>query len=297
MHVFLLILPDFLLIALGALLRRTFGFDAAFWSGVERLVYFVLFPALLFRSLATAPLALSDAAVPVGIVVAVTVAGMLLSALAAPLFRLPHDTFAACFQCAFRINTYVTLAVASRMAGDRGVALVSLFIGVLVPIVNIAAVGMLARGRGTRVAFELARNPLVLASVAGMLWNMTGLPVPAVAARILDLLAAGALPIALLAVGAGLRLALGMLPPAAIAWWNGVKLVALPAIAWFLAHRLGLPPFEMRMAVLAAAAPTATSAYILAVQMNGHGAPVALLITTQTLLAAITLPLWMAATA
>jgi predicted permease len=43
-----------------------------------------------------------------------------------------------------------------------------------------------------------------------------------------------------------------------------------------------------------AAVPTAPSAYILATQMTGHGAPVALLISTGTLLAAVTLPLWIA---
>jgi malonate transporter len=294
MHVVLLILPDFLLIALGALLRRVRGLDAPFWSGIERLVYFVLFPALLFRSLANAPLALSDAAALIGVGVAFTIAGMLLSALAAPLFRLPHDAFAACFQCAFRFNTYVALAVAGRLAGDRGLALISLLIGVLVPLVNVAAVGMLARGRGGRILLEVARNPLVVACAAGIAWNAAGLTVPVLAARVLELLASAALPLGLLAVGAGLRISRGTVPVAAVGWWSAVKLVALPALAWLLARHAGLPAVETRVAVLMAAVPTATSAYILAMQMNGVGAPVALLITTQTLLAAITLPIWLA---
>jgi len=290
----LLLLPDFLLIVGGALLRRTRGFEAAFWSGIERLVYFVLFPALLFRSLALSPLALADAARLAGVGLAFTLAGMMLSALAAPLFRLPAPTFAACFQCGFRFNTYIALAVASRLAGADGVAAISVLIGVLVPVVNLAAVGMLARGRGGRVALELARNPLVLACLAGIAWKTAGWPVPAIPSRILELLASAALPLGLLAVGAGLVLTRGTLPLPALAWWNGVKLVALPAIALVLANAVGLTGPERQVAVVMAAVPTATSAYILATQMNGVGAPVALLISSGTLLAAVTLPIWVA---
>ena len=263
----LLLLPDFLLIVLGALLKRMRGFDAPFWSGAERLVYFVLFPALLFRSLAQSPLALSDAGRIAGIALAFTFAGMALS------------------------------AAASRIGGETGVAIVSVLIGTLVPVVNFAAVAMLARGGRGRIAAELARNPLVLAVVAGFAWQLGGIPLPAVARRILDLLGAAALPLGLLAVGAGLRLGGGALPLPALAWWNGVKLFALPAIAYALATAVGVSPAERQFVVAMAAVPTAPSAYVLATQMSGRGAPVAMLISSGTLIAAVTLPLWLAAAA
>jgi len=257
----LLLLPDFLLIALGAVLRRFPMFDAPFWRGLERFVYFVLFPALLFRALATSSLAPGDASRLVVVGVLFTVAGMALSALARPLLRLPQPTFAACFQCAFRFNTYIALAAASRLAGAEGVAAVSLLVGVLVPLVNVAAVAMLARGRGVGgVWLAIVRNPLVLACAAG----------------------------------AGLEFVRGTLPLRAIVWWNAIKLGALPAIAYTLAAPLGLSAFERQIAVLFAAVPTATSAYVLAMQMGGAGAPVALLISTGTLIAIVTVPLWLA---
>ena len=290
----LLLLPDFLLIALGALLARTRGFAGTFWSGVERLVYYVLFPALLFRSLATSPLSLGDAGRLVAVGLAFTLAGMALAWLARPLFKLPQPTFAACFQCAFRFNTYVALAAASRVAGADGVAAVSLLIGVLVPVVNVAAVAMLVRGRDTRILPALARNPLVLACAAGIAWNALHWPVPALPARVLELLAAAALPLGLLAVGAGLRFTRGTLPLPALAWFQSIKLGVVPAIAYGLAVLLGLSVVERQVAVIMAAVPTATSAYILAVQMNGVGAPVALLISSGTLIAVVTLPLWLA---
>jgi malonate transporter len=155
-------------------------------------------------------------------------------------------------------------------------------------------VAMLARGRGGRIAIELARNPLVVACVAGIAWKALGWPLPPIAAHVLLLLSGAALPLGLLAVGAGLAFARHTLPLPAIVWWNGVKLVALPAIAFALAPVLGLSPLERQIAVIMAAVPTAPSAYILAMQMNGHGAPVAMLVTTGTLLATVTLPIWLA---
>ncbi len=293
----LLLLPDFLLIVGGALLKRVRGFDAPVWSGIERLVYFVLFPALLFRSLALSPLALGEAGPMAAVALAFTFSGMALSALARPLFRLEPTTFASCFQCGFRFNTYIALATASRIGGEAGIAAISLLVGVLVPVVNFAAVAMLARGGRGRIALELARNPLVIACLLGFAWQLGGLPLPATVKRILDLLGSAALPLGLLAVGAGLKLTRATLPLPALIWWHGVKLIALPAIAYALAHAVGLSPLERQFSVAMAAVPTATSAYILATQMGGQGAPVALIISSGTVLAAMTLPLWLAAAA
>jgi predicted permease len=140
---------------------------------------------------------------------------------------------------------------------------------------------------------ELARNPLVLACATGIAWNALHAPMPGVLSRVLELIGSAAVPLGLLAVGAGLHFEKATLPPIAIAWWHGVKLVALPATAYVLAALLDLSSLERQVAVLMAAVPTATSAYILATRMNAPGAPVALLISTGTLLAAITLPIWL----
>lgn len=295
MSVALLLLPDFLLICGGALAKRVRAFDPAFWPGMERLVYFVLFPALLFRSLAHASLAFSEAGRLVATGLAYTLAGMALSALARPVLRLPQATFAACFQCGFRFNTYVAFAVASRVGGEAGLAAISLLVGILVPVVNVGAVAALAHGRPAHVASQLARNPLLLACVAGMAWKALGVALPDPVDHLLALLASAALPLGLLAVGAGLTFGGGHLPAAALAWWTTLKLALLPAIAYALAGSLELAAAERQAAVVLAAVPTAPSAYILAVQMKGAGAPVALLISTGTLVAALTLPLWVAA--
>ncbi len=172
----LLLLPDFLLIAFGAWLRHRPAYPAPFWVGLERLVYFVLFPALLFLSLASAQQPLASAASPIAVIVAATAAAVLLAALGKPVLRLPKPVFGAAFQCAFRFNTYLILAVAARLGGNDGVALASVLVGVLVPLVNVAAVVALAERRLGTLLRELARNPLILATVAGLLWHATGWP-------------------------------------------------------------------------------------------------------------------------
>ena len=295
MSIALVLLPDFALIVGGALLSRLRAFDAAFWSGTERLVYFVLFPALLFRSLATGAYTIADSLPLVATALAFTLAGIALSYLARFLFRLPQGDFAACFQCGFRFNTYLALAVADRLQGPSGLAAITLMVGVLVPVVNIAAVGMLARDGGSRLLPALVRNPLVLACVAGLLWSVLRLPLPDFAGRVLSSVGGASLVLGLLTVGAALKLERG-LAAAPLVYWTGLKLVILPACALVAGHALGLTPALMQIALIMAAVPAAPSAYVLAMQMSGRGRPVAVLVTTGTLAAAITLPLWLTAT-
>jgi hypothetical protein len=290
----LLLLPDFLLIAAGAGLRRLPSFPPALWAGVERLVYFIFFPALLYRSLAQSGYSLAAAAKPLEVAVAVTLTAIGLSALAAPALRLPRPTFAACFQCGFRFNTYVILAAAARLPGTDSLALASVLIGVLVPLVNVAAVMALAEGGPTHMLRELGRNPLILATVAGILTHALGARLPALGDHVLALLASAALPLGLLAVGAALRMERGAVPVSALLWFHSIKLAVLPGLAWAAARAVGLSLPETQVVVIVAAVPTATSAYILAVQMRGDGRAAAWLITSGTLLAAVTLPLWLA---
>jgi hypothetical protein len=294
----LALLPDFLLILLGQALRRWLHLGDHFWSGLEKLVYFVLFPALLFNALARADLAWSSAAPLVATAAASMVAGMLLGGLARwlfPLSALSSISFASQFQCAFRFNSYIGFAVAAKLHGTAGIAAMGLVTGAMVPLANFAAVGMLARHGGTSLWRELAKNPLVLATLAGLLWNMLGLSLPAPAAQFLGRLAEAAIALGLLAVGSALRLrgrpGGGY---AAAGWFLGVKLAAVPLAALGIARLFGLSGLYFDIALAFAALPTASSAYILARRMGGDGASVAWLISASTLVAMLTLPLWLA---
>lgn len=290
----LAILANFLLILIGFVLSRRFDYGRDFWEGLEKLVYYVLFPALLFRSLARADIDLAKTGALIGAALAFTVAGMALALPARRLFGLEPRLAASGFQCAFRFNTYVGLAVAGSLFGSQGVALAAIAFGAMIPAVNLAAVAMLASGGGRRVGAELARNPLLLATLGGFAWNAAGLALPGFADQTLNLLAQTSLPAGLLCVGAALHIERGQGPLPAHAYWLAIKLLVLPAIAWGLAVALSMPPVESSVLVLAAALPTASSAYILAVRMGGMGGAVATQVTVGTLLSMATLPAWMA---
>jgi hypothetical protein len=295
MQTALALLPDFLLILLGQALRRWLHLGDHFWTGLEKLVYFVLFPALLFNSIARANLAFSEAAPLLLAGLLTMMAGMVLGGMARWMFPISPVSFASQFQCAFRFNTYIGLAVAAKLHGAAGIAAMGLLSGAMVPPANIAAVGMLARHGNASMWRELAKNPLLLGTLAGLLWNLSGLPLPAPAGQFLGRLAEAAIALGLLAVGAALKL--DGRPGggyAAGSWFLAVKLLALPVAAIGLARLLGLTGMTFDVLLAYAALPTASSAYILAQRMGGDGRSVAWLISVGTLLAMLTLPLWLA---
>ncbi len=292
----LALLPDFALILLGAGLRRALHLGDHFWNGLEKLVYYVLFPALLFGGLVKTRIDWSGAAPMIGVAAAAMGAGMLLG-LAARLLPISPISFASQYQCAFRFNSYIGLAVAGTLYGAPGIAAMAIVVGLMVPPANLAAVWMLARHGEAGVWRELARNPLVLATLAGIVANLAGFAPPDVLLRFLGRLGEAAIALGLLAVGAGLRMvaAGSAATRTAAGYLLLVKLVAMPATAWLLIRGFGLTGFHADIALAFCALPTASSAYILAQRMGGDGARVAWLISAGTLLGMVSLPLWLAA--
>ncbi|MBI4757400.1 MAG: AEC family transporter [Betaproteobacteria bacterium] len=295
MSIALSLLPDFALILFGHLLRRFLHLGDSFWAGLEKLVYFVLFPALLFHALVRTPIRLGEAAPLWAAGLAAMGCGMVLGLAGRPLFGQQRQAFASQFQCAFRYNSYIGLAVAGNLGGVPGIAAMGLMVGAMVPLANVASVWMLARHGGLHIGRELARNPLILATFAGLACNLAGLELPGAAAQFLGRLSEASITLGLLAVGAALRLRGATTSPLASAWLLAVKLAAVPAAAWLAARGLGLEGVYFDTALLFGALPTATSAYILAVRMGGDGPGVAWLVSANTLLAMVTMPLWVLA--
>jgi len=289
----LLMLPDFGTILLGALLARRFAFQRGFWDGAERLVYYVLFPALLFNSILNAQFSLATDSLLLGAGVATLLSAVALGFLARPLFGTQPALFASCVQTAFRYNSYVGLALAQSLFGARGVALLALILSVCIPLANLVAVTTLARHGKTNLLRELVTNPLILSTVGGMVAHSAGLQLPGFASSFLSRMGAASLALGLLCIGAGLAFRTVKDDPRSLTWFSFVKLVATPAVAVAITWLLGLRGTEAQVVLLFAALPTASSAYILAVRMGGLAAPVAVLITVQTLVAMVTLPLWL----
>lgn len=285
-----LLLPEFLLIGCGWALCRYTALNRSIWDGVEKLVYYLLFPTLLFTAALRSPLRLSEDALLVAAAVGVCGLGVVLAFSLALWPGVDRRHYASGAQVAFRFNSYVALAVAERLAGPAGLASAALMISVCVPLVNLAAVWPLARASGAGFGREVLRNPLILATVAGLMGNVAGLGLPEVVQSVLSRMGSAALPLGLMAVGAGLRLGtLGTSRGLSMALL-GIRHLVLPAAGLALGWALGLSPTAYALLVVFAAMPSASSAYVLAVRLGGDGAYVAGLVSISTLLAMAVLP-------
>lgn len=289
--------PVFALIGVGFGLRR-YGFPGEdFWSGAERLTYFVLFPALLISRLSATPMSLSELAR------LTTATGLLFGGVSVLLLllrtRLAANgaAFSSVFQGAIRFNTYLGLAAASAVYGSEGLAQAALLIAVLIPLVNVLCVAILARYAGERptpvagILRALIRNPLIIACATGIGLSFSGIGSPPGVSGVLDILARAALPLGLLAVGAGLRpLATGQaLRPLASATF--LKLLLMPLLAVAVAAMVSLEPLQRDVLLIFAVLPGASSAYLLARQMGGDAELMAAIVTVQTALALASMPL------
>ena len=293
MNSLLILLPDFALILLGMLLRRTLLADERFWTGLEKLVYFVLFPALLFNALASVRMSASTALPLLGAALAVMGSGFVLGYSVRSLAGLSAMAFASRLQCAYRFNTYIGMAVAGKLHDAAGIAIMGGICGAMVPVANFMAVASMARHGQGSVFRELSRNPLVIATLAGLIYNVAGFELATPVGAFLLRLGDAAIALGLLAVGAALRWGERSGRWFATTWLVVVKLMLLPALAWLLGRQFGLNGIAFDMLVLFAALPSASSAYILAMRMGGDGPGVAWLISAATLLAIPTLSFWL----
>jgi predicted permease len=287
----LLLLPDFLLIVCGFLVCRYTALNRQVWDGAERLVYYVLFPALLFGAILKTPITLGSTLPLAASGLAVVGTGVLLAFALAHWPGVDARLHASGAQTAFRFNSYVALALAERIAGSQGVAWTALLVALCVPLCNVAAVWPLARQGGHGYLRELVRNPLILSTGAGLLCNLLGLRLPELASTTLGRMGVAALPLGLMAVGAGLQLGALREGPWLAAALMSIRHLLLPLLAIGLVIALGLPPAQQAIVVAFAALPTASSAYVLAVRMGGHGGFTAGLVTLSTLIAMVGLPL------
>ena len=290
----LLLLPDFLLIVLGFVLCHRTALNRPVWEAAEKLVYYLLFPVLLFNSILKSPLqpaqtlSLAAAAVcTVGVGVAIAFA----------IGRWPGvdaRLHASGAQTAFRFNSFIGLALSERLGGPQGLAWMALCIALCVPLCNVAAVWPLARHGGHSYGRELLRNPLILSTVAGLIANLAGLKFPEAVATTLQRIGLAALPLGLMATGAGLHFGRLKSAPGLASAFMLVRHAVLPALAIGLTAALALPPEQRTIVVLFAALPTASSAYVLAARMGGDGGYVAGLVTLSTLIGMLSVPLWLA---
>ncbi|MDF1607082.1 AEC family transporter [Hoeflea sp. YIM 152468] len=292
------ILPIFLIVLLGAALRRLPFIDQSVWPGLETLGYYLLFPALLFLTLATADFSgIELGTVALVALIAVAVMTLLLIALH-PLARgwgMSDSRYTSLFQTSSRWNAFIALAIAEKLSGASGLALVALVIAVIVIPLNLINVIMLIwYGTGARNMTTLARriagNPLILGCAAGIIINALPFGLYPPVAQSVDLIARTSLGLGLLMVGAGLKLNDVLRPGPAVLSPVMLKLIVFPIIMVGLAWTFGLTGEPLMILALCASVPTAMNGYLLARQMGGDAPLYAAVTTMQTVVSFVTIP-------
>ncbi|MHB8058837.1 MAG: AEC family transporter [Desulfuromonadaceae bacterium] len=293
------LIPVLALILVGFIIQRTNFLPPSFWPSAEKLTYFLLMPAILIHSKAGK----QTVALP-WLKILLTVEGAVLaSATLVTLWWLANrhmsgPAFTSLFQGGVRFNTFVALAVAENLFGTDGLFLAAMGAGFMIILINVLCVSAFSitvnNGKEVdikRLLLDLLRNPLIIGCVIGVGLNASGMKLPQAIDGILALGGKAAFPVGLMAVGAAYRAENLMLHWHPLLVTSTVQFICKPLIAWSLGTYLGLSGMALSVVVLLFSVPTAPSAYILSRQMGGDHDSMAAIITVQTCLSFITLPL------
>lgn len=291
--------PIFLLIMLGYALKRLAWVPEDFWVAAERMTYFIFFPALLISNTAKADLT----GVAIGPLAATLIVPLLIvsvaSVLTRPLIKTDGPSFTSVFQGNIRPNTYVGIAAAFALYGDPGLTLTAVAIVLCVPTVNILSVVALVRFASApgssfklgQIVLPVLSNPLIIAPMIGAALNAGEIGSPPVVGPLLEILGRAALPVGLMAVGAGLDIAAVRPAGRLVVWTAGTKLAILPALTFLTSWLFGLDALATGVCVTYATLPVSISSYVLARQMGGNAELMAGIVTATTLVAMATIPL------
>jgi hypothetical protein len=297
--IFSALAPVFLMIALGHILKTRALVSDGFWAPAEKMTFYAFFPALLLMNTAKADFGDID----VGPMIWASGLGVLiisgLTLWMRPRMSIDGAAFTSVFQGAIRPNVYLGIAAAVALYDSAGLTLISVIIAVIVPLVNILSVIILVRHAtpasvppGWLQTFSpVARNPLILACALGLLLNISGIGEPPLISPFLEILGRAALPVGLLAVGAGLDFKAMARAGKTVAMTTATKLIALPGITYLTCHFFGVSGLSLTISVLYAALPVSATSYVLARQMGGDTGLLAATITATTVAAMVTMPL------
>lgn len=302
-----LIIPDFAIILLGLVLSRKGGFTKAFWDGAEKLVFNFLLAPFLFVSVAQSQLAVGESVRFLLTGICAMLLGVAASFAVRYFIKADAVTHASVFQCGFRFNTYIGFAICTRFCGAEGPSLLAMLIAFWVPISNSIAVSDLVRAVAKRdnqsenrsqllrtTVLGVARNPLIIATVLGLIFNYLGIELIQPIKDFLSHLGSASLAMGLLCIGAGLQFSNLAKHFKLIAASCLVRLAVVPLMAWIVIQLTGLSGNAAAVVLFFASLPTAQSCYVMTANMHGNASIVAAVTTLQTLLSMLTLSILIA---
>lgn len=296
------ILPILLLLILGNILRRKHFLEEDFWQQSDRLIYFVLFPALLISKIAVVDLSAVAWLSILWFILCYCIIALVLSVLLKRRYHASQAQQSSIVQAIVRFNSYIYFAIIAAVWSQPGLALGAVVAGLTVPCVNVLAVISFFIGKSTRIPFKpimlsLFKNPMILGSIAGFIFNV--LPTPTVFISAVELLARPTLPLALLSIGASINLRL------LFDYWRGgtipilvgstlLRLMLMPALILPFLVLVNIDGMLFNVLFIFAATPTATSSYILSKQLGGDAELMANMVSLQTIVAILTMSIWLA---
>jgi predicted permease len=290
------LLPVFLIIICGYGFKKSKFPGDDFWPGTERLVYYFLYPALLFSSSAGASWEFFSVASMVWAILGAmfVMSGLLL--LLRPRLTRNDASFTSVFQGSLRFTSYIGFAAAFALFGEEGLYLAAVYITVMIPVVNILCVMVLVRYGGQKGSWHwifttVIKNPLILACLAGMTFNLLGLQLPVMIENLTTILGRGSLPLGLLAVGASLQISSIKKAGNELVYACLLKLTLMPFLMWLSCTLFGVDNLSTAVAVLFAALPGSPLSYILAKQLGGDTRLMSSIIAVQTGISMVSLPI------
>lgn len=303
MHLLGLILPIFAIVVAGWLARTTGYLPRELAPLLTRFSYYVAMPALVFLTIGDETLrSLIDwrflAAFGGGSLLCFAVVMAIARGRRGTSLGTSAMTGAA---VALTNTAFVALPILKALYGKPGVlaaAIATIFIGVLmVPVlVVLLEISRSASARTVRIGpliRPIATNPLIVSTLLGLAWSLTGLGMPQSLDTFLSVLGEALTPCALFAIG--LELTLGnlrdRLPLYALLTLS--KLLLVPLVVYLLCLWIGLDRDTMVAAVVCAAVPTGKTAYILAVEYDVEKTMVGAVISMSTLFSIVTMVAWL----
>ncbi len=296
------IVPTILLLILGNILRRRTFVPLDFWPASDRLTYYILFPSLLITKVSQVDLSKVNF---LQIVIFLLLYFAILSFVVWGIYRTTHSEpkqFSSIYQGVLRFNSYVFFAIIEAIWGQDALALAALLAGVIIPMVNVCCVASFSIGSGnfclSSTVKSIIQNPLIIGALLGFLVNIFPVLMPTVLFDSMAILSKAALPLALLSVGAAIRVKMLFIDQASFSklalWLTTVtRLILVPSLAWVIAYLLGINEQIQVILVVFAAVPTATSSYILSKQLKGDADMMTAIISLQTVSSILSLIMWL----
>lgn len=293
--------PIFLTLMLGYFFRRIGMFDAAFVSKMNGFVFKASLPALVFIDLCNTDFASAWNTKFVVFCFLATLLSITISFIVSYLIK-ASDIQGEFIQASYRSSAAILgIAVIQNIYGNSGMG--PLMIIASVPLYNIMAVVVLSffhpdsqginREQIRKTLIGIAKNPIILGILAGMIWSLLKIPLPTFAHTTINNLAKTATPLGLMAMGGALEFnkLFSRIKPAIICCF--LKLIGFEILFLPIAILLGFSGSELVAIIIMLGSATTVSCHIMAKNIGHEGVFTSSVVMITTLLSSFTLTLWL----